>query len=289
MIKQENVNLKPYNTMHICAEVENFYIPENDKELLKLLLELKQKRESYNILSGGSNVLLKDKIKYKNIIYMKEVDKTKKMLEKGKFYIGASNRIQEVIKFVNDNGYGGFEELYCLPAYFGGIIYMNAGIGSEIKPLFNISDYIQKVKVINLDSEKVEWIEKEKCKFKYRKSIFHSNKYIILGAEIELKEQDEKVSKEKIEKRIQYCKEQQEWGKGCFGTCFSKVNIRLLKIAKLLRPHAKQIKFAKKNPNWLVNQGEGTYKDTMKLIKLCMFLHRLGNKDIELEVKIFEE
>ena len=62
---------------------------------------------------------------------MKEACNTLVDEGKGRFYIGASNRIQKVISFVNEKGYGGFEELVGLPAMFGGIIYMNAGIGGE--------------------------------------------------------------------------------------------------------------------------------------------------------------
>ena len=289
MIEKDNVNLKKYNTFHLNAISKKFFIPENEVELIKLIKELKDKNEKYNILSGGSNVLLKDDVEYTNIIYMKEVDNSKELLDEGKFYIGASNRIQEVIKYVNDNGYGGFEELYCLPALFGGIIYMNAGIGGRAKPLFNISDFIERVKVLNINTCDIEWISNENCNFEYRKSVFHNNKYIILGAELKLNKQDLEKSNLRIQNRIKYCKENQEWGKGCFGTCFSNSSIRILKIAKILKPKSGKIKFGSSNCNWLVNNGDGTYKDTMKLINFCFFLHKIAFKKIELEVKIFEE
>lgn len=288
MIEHNNISLKKYNTLHINAIAKKFFIPENELELVSLLEKLNKKNEKYNILSGGSNVLVNDNSEYDNIIHMIKVDKSKQNLNDGKFYIGASNRIQEVIRYVNNAGYGGFEELYCLPALFGGIIYMNAGIGGKEKTLLNISEFIYRVKVLNVNTRIIEWFSREQCQFEHRKSIFHNNEYIILGAEIVLKNQDKKSSEARIQKRIEYCKKNQEWEQGCFGTCFSIASYRVLKLAKMIMRKSGQIHFGKNNCNWLVNHGNGTYKDAIKLINLCFFLHKITFRKIELEVKILK-
>lgn len=286
MIKEKNKQLKMYNTFHINAQAKNFYIPESEEELLELIKNLEN--EKYYIISGGSNILLRDDIIYDNIIYMKKVDEKKINLLNGKFYFGASNRIQNVINFLNQNEYGGFEELYSLPAFWGGIIYMNAGIGGKNNKVLEISNFIKKVKVINKEKRSIEWMNIDECEFGYRKSIFHNNKYIILGSEIEVEKQEFNISKERIKRRIEFCKIHQEHGNGCFGTCFSKANSKLLKLAKMIKKNSKEIRFGEKNSNWLVNDGNGKYSDAKKLIERCVFLHKILLQKIELEIKIFE-
>lgn len=55
-----------------------------------------------------------------------------------------------MISFVNEKGYGGFEELIGLPAISGGIIYMNAGIGGEKGSIFTISEFVNKIRAYDL-------------------------------------------------------------------------------------------------------------------------------------------
>lgn len=286
MKKNENIDLKNMNTFHISTVAENFYIPENENDMLLLLEKLKD--EKYYILSGGSNILLNDEKIYKNVISMEKIDNSIAKIGDDIFYIGSSNRIQRVINEINKLGYGGIEELYSLPAMFGGIIYMNAGIGGRNNTLFSISQFIKRVKVISKRDKKITWVKKEDCNFEYRKSIFQDNEYIILGAECEFYKQDINKSKERITNRINSFSKKQDMGRGTFGTVFSTSSPKLLKLVSIIKFSSGGIRFGKKNSNWFVNNGGGTYKDTMRLIKLCRIMHKIFHKPIECEVQIWE-
>lgn len=281
----ENYNLKFKNTFHINATVEKLFVPENEQELFETLKIIKN--NSYYILSGGSNILLDDRKPYKNIISMEELDKEKKFEGNDVFYFGCSNRIQDVIKFLNDLNYGGFEELIGLPALFGGIIYMNAGIGSKDNQIFSISDFIIKVKVYNIKKNKVEYLDKDNCLFAYRKSIFMNNEYIILGAYIIADKQEKDISKKRIDDRINYCRNFQIWANGCFGTCFSVANSKILKLMSKLKIHKGAVVQASNNCNWLINIGEAKFSDAIYFINICKFLHKIFLKKIECEVRIW--
>ena len=286
MIKHESYNLAPKNTFHINAMAQNFYIPESENELISLLLELEN--EELYILSGGSNILINDKKIYKNIISMEKVDLSLTQINKDLFYIGASNRIQNVLKFLNSLNYGGFEELVSLPAMLGGIIYMNAGIGGEKNSKFTISKFIKRVKVLEKSSREVKWLKNNECKFSHRQSLFMNDNYIILGAEIEAIVQSEDISQERIKKRLEHCRKKQNMGKGCFGTCFSHANPRILKIVRLISSKKARATQDKENSNWIVNNGNATFKDVMRIIRRCKLLHRLFGQEIECEVRIWE-
>ena len=64
-------NLAKYTTIKIGGNAKNFYIPENEKELLSLVRDLNE----YKILGGGSNLLINDRITFSNVIYTKEFNK----------------------------------------------------------------------------------------------------------------------------------------------------------------------------------------------------------------------
>lgn len=283
----QNVNLAEKTTFRVGGITRNYYIPESVEELTDVICELKD--SDYRLISGGSNLLINDKKTFENVISCELFDKQLNFLGDGHFYVGASNKIQEVISSVNEYGYGGFEELIGLPALFGGIIYMNAGIGGRKKVKFNIGDFIERVKCLDRATKNILWIDKNGCEFGYRSSIFKQDKYIILGAEIKLEEQNPETSKLKIQKRKDYCRDNQEWGKGCFGSCFCRYTFRILKMNALIsKLFSTRIHLANNNPNWLVNNGNATFKSAMRIINTANLLHKLFHKEIEAEVIIWK-
>ncbi len=156
MITQKDVFLAEKTTMRIGGYANSFYIPESEEELIQIAQEIYDTDHRVFILSGGSNLLINDKKRFNAIVHMKSACTEMTHLGEGKFYIGASNRIQKVIAYVNDFEYGGFEGLIGLPAMFGGIIYMNAGLGGSKRPLFTISDFIESVRVWDM-KKKSSW------------------------------------------------------------------------------------------------------------------------------------
>lgn len=288
MRTEYNVSLASKTTMRIGGTAKKFYIPQTEQDLVELVSSLDDQGERFYVLSGGSNLLINDHAEFAHVIYCGEFDLSIDDLGEGRFYIGGSNRIQKIIITVNDAGYGGFEELVGLPALFGGIVYMNAGIGGLDRQRFCIADFILRVKVLDRKDHIVKWIDKDACHFSYRKSVFQNNDYIILGAEMTLYKQDKKQSEERVLARKQYCKKNQMWEKGCFGSLYSVFNGKLITIVYMLKKNSKGVYPSPKNYNWLLNRGNGTFKDAMSIIKLTNFLHTLFHKKAELEVRIWE-
>ncbi len=287
MQQLNDVDLSQKTTMHIGGLAKNFYLPESASDIIALIEELERQKTEYYILSGGSNLLINDEKEYPAVISMSLADRSLEVLEEGRFYIGASNRIQKVIQFVNDHGCGGFEELIGLPAFFGGIVYMNAGIGGRKTTLFTIGDFIDRVRVIERSSQQEKWIPREACAFGHRSSVFQSDRFIILGAEITLKNQDKAVSQERIEKRRDYCRTHQEWAKGCFGSCFIDYSKGIMAVFSKLNIHRGGVRQSGNNPNWLINDGTGCYKDAIWLIDMMIKTHRLLRKSISPEIRIW--
>lgn len=293
MIVLNNEPLGKRTTFHIGGTAGKLYIPETEAELTKKAKEIYDRDHKVYVISGGSNLLINDKREFPEVIVMSKACKEMTQLKDGTFYFGASNRIQKVISFVNKLGYGGFEELIGLPALFGGIIYMNAGIGRESAPLFTISEFIDSVKALELETGKIVTLSAEECAFGHRTSVFKNNKYIILGAQITCREVDRGDAAARIQKRREHCKKNFEYGKGCFGSCFMRFCGPLLRTIstlykKRILKYSGKVKFASNNANWIYNEGGGTFDDAMKLIRQCKRLHKMTFQKLECEVIIWE-
>ena len=292
MIVKNDFCLASKTTMKIGGYADAFYIPENEEELISIAQKIYDENKHVYILSGGSNLLINDKKRFKEVIYMGQACDEMNHLGEGEFFVGASNRIQNVISYVNDFGYGGFERLVGLPALFGGIIYMNAGIGGRENSLFTISDFVLTVKAWNFVERKIVWLSANECCFGHRFSVFHNYQYLILGARIRCLHMDKEQARKVKEERVQFCKNKFEYGKGCFGTCFSDVNYKIIKLLqksdKLIKLGKGRVTFGKNNPNWLVNHGDGTFGDAMRIIDVCKKVHKICTRDIKCEVIIWE-
>lgn len=280
---RENENLKKYTTVKIGGTAQKFYIPENESELIELTEKLKN--EKYYILSGGSNILMNDKKTFPNVIYMMKCNGNIEDLGDGRFYAGCSVRLQKLITFINERGYGGIEYLFSVPGALGGAVIMNAGRGKKYNKC--ISDYIVHVDVLK-DGRKTAMDVKE-CGFSYRNSVFKHSDMVILGVEFKFPQFDKEFLKEERDKRTQFSKKRQDYSGNNFGTVFCKSSPKAMGVIKLLHPGYKNgVSFSKKTTNWILNKGNGDFEQAMKVIKKAKRINRLFGVNAELEVIVWD-
>lgn len=284
MIIKTDENLSQYSLMRIGGIANKFFIPENKKELIELLKSLKQSNEEYWIIGGGSNILINDLKHFENVIYMGEFNNEFCVQTDGTIYVGASVRLQNLIRQVNDLGYGGLEYLFSVPAMLGGAVVMNAGRGKSYNK--SISDYIVKVEVFR--NGVVEIIEKEDCQFAYRNSVFKQSQDVILGVYFKFFEMSMEESKMLRAERIQYAKNKQDASKPNLGSLLKKGNkIALFLLRKTQFGYKDGIHFSGKCNNWLVNEGNGNFAQAIEVIEKSKKLHRIMLCKQELEVIIW--
>ena len=293
MIILNNEPLSKRTTFHIGGTAEKLYIPESEEELIQVSKDIYDRDHRVYVISGGSNLLINDDRAFPEVVCMAKACRELEQLHDGVFYIGASVRIQKAISFVNSFGYGGFEELIGLPALFGGIIYMNAGIGRESASLFTISEFVDSVRALDLKTGETVTLTAEECRFGRRTSVFKNGQYIILGAQITCRATDRDDAASRIQKWREYCHKSYEYGKGCFGSCFMRFKGPILRTLSALYKkgilkYSGKVRFANNNANWLVNEGGGTYKDAMTIINRCKKLHKLAFQKLECEVIIWD-
>ena len=162
---------------------------------------------------------------------------------------------------------------------------MNAGRGRQFNQ--QISDYIVSVDAIY--NGEIVTLSKEECLFQYRNSIFKHSDYLIIGVLFKFSEMKIEESKRLKNERIKLCREKQDSSGFNFGSVFCKYNPTIMKVAPLLRVEFNSnVRFSKKTQNWICNSGKGTYKQTLKLIKLLELMHKMSLKKIEREVIVWE-
>lgn len=183
MKQYSDYDLYRFNTMHLHCIAKLVFSPETEEELSELLLSFKKKNRSFHIISACSNIVLPPKISIPVIVlttFNKVFNIENRVIE-----VGASVRIQHLIRQAQKYNLGGIEYLFSVPCTVGGATVMNAGRGSGNR---SIGNYIERVRCLNLISGDIEILNHDECKFEYRNSIFLHGDRIVLSTFLKLEE-----------------------------------------------------------------------------------------------------
>ncbi|WNO11262.1 UDP-N-acetylmuramate dehydrogenase [Teredinibacter sp. KSP-S5-2] len=173
-----DVDLTTKNTLAVPSRCDWFCAPENMDDIFEAIGWAKKRAQKINILGGGSNLLLAEKIsglviqpKIKGIDILAE--------EYGDVLIrvGAGEIWEDLVNWAEQNSLSGIENLTLIPGTVGAAPIQNIGAyGCELKDVF------EQLTAINLESGAVDIFDREGCRFAYRESIFKrelDQKYII--------------------------------------------------------------------------------------------------------------
>jgi len=160
---RRNVKLAPLSTFGIGGRTQHFCWAKNPSELVEAARWAKKREMPYRIFAGGSNVVFPDK-KIKSLVIRFFGGKIKP-LGKDALLADAGVLLQQVIDKSISLGLRGIETLSGIPGTIGGAVVGNAGAYGH-----SISEAVDGMEV--WDGKKTLWLNKDECKFQYRKSIF---------------------------------------------------------------------------------------------------------------------
>ena len=267
----KNFELKKFNSFGLNSIAKEIWFPSSVMELQGILNKIQN--EKFYILSGGTNVLLPNKID--KVICLRNCFRPKVTITNNKAYATAGILTSLFIKRINDAEISGVEGLVGMPGFLGGAIAMNSGSGK-----YCISDYLTSVWVMNYKGQ-IYKHDKKDLRFDRRYSSLQNSKEIIIGAGFEFK--DGKISKETIENTIKHRASMPKYKSA--GGIF--VNWHCLKqnidrIVGLEEGGAT----VSESVNIITNTDNATFDDVYNLIKKirCLVI-----EDLVLEVKIFGE
>ncbi|CRK85826.1 UDP-N-acetylenolpyruvoylglucosamine reductase [Candidatus Providencia siddallii] len=170
--------LKVFNSFGIEANAMSIHIVKNKHSLQKQWLNAKNKQLPVLLLGSGSNILFTEN--FEGVVIINRI-KGIKLTETNKFWHihahSGENWHQLIITLLNKGIYG-IENLAMIPGCVGSAPIQNIGAyGLEFK---DICEYVD---ILSLKTNKVSRLSANKCKFKYRDSIFkheYQNTHIII-------------------------------------------------------------------------------------------------------------
>lgn len=225
-------------------------------------------KEKY-LIGGGANILVSDNPP-PLMMLGKDFDYIK--MEENSIMIGAATPTGKVLSFAKKNDLKGFEFFAKLPGTLGGMLAMNAGV--KAYEIFNI------LEAINIEGE---WKDKADIRYGYRYAKLGG---IALEATFEKEKGfDNTLLDELISLRKNQPKEPSA------GSFFKNPKddyaAKLIEACGLKGKQIGGMAWSAIHANFLVNLGEGTFEDALKLINLAKEeVQKKFNINLEEEVKI---
>ena len=254
MIEQKitkNLSLSPLTTFKIGGLAKYFLKVSDQRELIKAIKWSKNKKISYFILGGGSNILISDQ-GFDGLVIKLDFNTIKVLPSQSRnrvrVLVGAGASLPKLVDFSLTHDLTGLEWLSGIPGTVGGAVRGNAGVREH-----SISKSIQSVKVLKKGI--VKKLKTKEIKFAYRQSIFKQNKDIILEVILILQKGISQETRKIILKNIRYriLTQPSECSTGCI---FKNVEFtKILQDVLIKNPKIKQFKLTGKVPaGWLIEQ-----------------------------------
>ena len=284
-----NYNLRKLNWFNIGGKAKFFFKPDNLNELVSFLKEFGKKIDIL-ILGASSNILLNDSLYEGAVIKLGKNFSNITLMPNDVIVAGASVSDKKLSDFALNNSISGFEFLSCIPGTIGGGLKINSGCyGKEFK------DILLSVQVIEKNTGFIKTIQSSDINFEYRNSDLDDN-YIFLSASFK------GIKKEKslIEKEIKLLKSKKNFtqpskiktGGSTFKNPIDQTTEKVWKLIKRsvpLNTSFGQAAISEQHCNFLINRGNATFEDMLKLIQFIKKEVRLKTGiTIETEIQIIE-
>ena len=282
-----DVDLKNFSTLRIGGRAKKVFFPKDEKEVLEVLKKAKDEDRKIIPLGKGSNIIFKDGI-LEDVFVSTKLLKKLEITKKGDeflIYAEAGVSFKQIVELVKKLNLEGFENLSGIPASVGGAITMNAGaFGSEI------FDIVEEVRFID-ENLQVKTLKKEEISYSYRKTQFQQEGFV-LAAKLRLKKSDKDI-KALIKEHLLKRNKTQPLDLPTTGSTYknppNNYAGKLLELAGFKGKKIGDVGFSSKHANFLVNYGNGTFKDLKNLLENaedCVY-RQFGIK-LEREVVIVE-
>lgn len=276
---KENYEIKNLTTFKVGGNVKQIYFPANQQEFVYLLKTIKNPL----ILGGGSNVIFSSQ-GYDGVV-ISTIKMSQIFVRGTKILVECGVKGPFASQTTYNSSLSGFEFMIGFPGTLGGNIFMNAGAHGQ-----NISDTFTKACLYDLKTKEVVYFEKEQMKFGYRTSILQNGRYILLGAEFDLKKNSQEVIKELMDRNLEFRKNiQPSLATPNAGSVFKNPENdsagRLLDKAGVKSFEINGVKVWEKHANFIVNTGDGTSEDILELI-YRMYKQVKDTYTIELEPEV---
>ncbi len=268
----KNYDLINNNTYKVHSICNYFIIVDDVIKLTNLINYLNENNSKYFVIGNGSNIILPSK--YDGIVIKLNFNSLEYSGEK--VIVGASYMINKLAYETINNNLTGLEWASGIPGTIGASIYGNAGAYKD-----EISNYVDEIEV--LENNKVKIIKKSDIIFSYRNTSLKKKNLIIIKATLKLSKGNKEESLELVKDRLRRRTESQPIDHPSAGSVFrNPEGLFAGKLIEDLNLKGKTIggaQISEKHANFIINTGNATGEDIVKLIELI-------KKEVKKEYKI---
>lgn len=257
---KENFDIKNLTTFKVGGIVKKVYFPKSQGEFLHLM----RTEKNPIILGACSNIIFSSQGCDNTIICTSKMSNlqirgTKIITECG---VKGAYLAQKAL----EAGLSGFEFMIGFPGTMGGNIFMNAGAHNQ-----SIADTLSMVCVYDKDKDDVIYLSKQEMQFGYRHSVIQDKKYIVLGAEFDLKKENPEKIKDLMDRNLEFRKNiQPSLVHPNAGSIFKNPEHdsagRLLDKAGVKGLETPNALVWNKHANFIVNKGNASSQDILELM-----------------------
>ena len=255
MIIKKKYPLKKITTIGLGGHCKEFICPEDEVELIRTI------SKEPLLIGNGSNICFITEFYNRSIVSLKRM---RKYIHLDNKYISCSSNISctRLARYLHDKRQPGYEFLYGIPGTIAGAVSMNAGaFESEIMP------YVYSLDLID-ENGMMYTLKNNELSYSYRtsnidkKSIIIAVKLFKQASNFDTNLLNFLNQKRKISQPIN------QLSCGCiFKNPSGKHAARLIDSADLKGSRAGGIYISHKHSNYFINDGRGTYKDFLVLLK----------------------
>lgn len=270
-------------TFRIGGPAEIWFEPKDADDLIRARELALDKDLPFRVIGAGSNLLIST-AGLKGLTARLSSGNFRRSEVKGRsIKAGAGMPLGNILSISRKHGLTGIEELAGIPASLGGALGMNAG---------GILDtgVVKEITVLTQDGS-IKKFRLNDINYGYRTS--NLSDFIVLGAELELKESKRHLVEGLIFKRIKQKHDTQEMAQPSAGCVFKNpLSLKnsagkLIEAAGLKGRSVGDAQVSRKHANFIVNTGKATSGDVMELIELIRDkVKRDFDVNLDLEIKV---
>ncbi|MDR3633929.1 MAG: UDP-N-acetylmuramate dehydrogenase [Isosphaeraceae bacterium] len=259
--------------------------PETCDQLLGLLQRCRSEGLAFRILSGGSNVLVRDEGVNALVIHLESPAFSDVATRDNVIEAGAAVPLTALISQSARAGLGGLEILTGIPGTVGGALRCNAGDRQG-----SIGQYVRRATVIDTQNE-IQVRERDDLSFAHRES--NLDEPVILSAEFELEPEDPEAVVRRMRRIWIVKKENQPYGHQSSGCIFKNPTPdlsagTLIEQAGLKGARHGSAEVSDRHANFIVAHPGATASDVLNLIdQIRQRVWQQFGYELELQIQIW--
>lgn len=262
---KESEPMKSHTTFRVGGEADLFISISNEEKAASLIRLLSIEKMPFYIIGNGSNLLVSDK-GFRGVVVEIGSGMSNISIQGDEVTASAGALLVKVANEAYKNSLTGLEFASGIPGTIGGAIVMNAGAyGGEIK------DIVKSVKLLNIETGKIEEKTPSEMLFSYRHSIVKEKPYVVLEATFKLSKGDSEAIKARMDelKEMRVSKQPLEYPSA--GSTFKRPEGyfagKLIQDSGLKGYAVGGAEVSTKHSGFVINKGNATAEDIYTLIE----------------------